>query len=69
MVEAVETVAAERGRDLGPITVVPDPDIQRIVDSWPARMEAGRARALGLSADDGLEPIVGEYIEDFLAEV
>ena len=69
MVEAVETVAAERGRDLGPITVVPDPDIPRIVDSWPARMEAGRARALGLSADDGLEPIVGEYIEDFLAEV
>ena len=68
MMEAVKKVAAERGRDLGPVTVAPDPDTQRIVDSWPARMEAGRARALGLSGDDGLERIVSEYIEDFLAD-
>ncbi|MDP6572367.1 MAG: NAD-dependent epimerase/dehydratase family protein [Rhodospirillales bacterium] len=68
MMEAVGKVAAERGRDLGPITVVPDPDVQRIVDSWPARTEAGRARALGLSGDEGLERIVSDYIDDFLAQ-
>ena len=67
MMEAVNKVADERGRKLGPITVAPDPDTQRIVDSWPALTEAGRAATLGISGDDGLERIVAEYIDDFLA--
>ena len=67
MMEAVEMVAADHGRGLGPITVAPDPETQRIVASWPTRVEAGRAGALGLSGDDSLERIVSNYIEDFLA--
>ena len=67
MIEAVNKVAAERGRELGPITVAPDSDTQHIVDSWPAIAGAGRAAALGISSDDGLERIVAEYIDDFLA--
>lgn len=66
MMAALETVAAARGRGLGPITVEPDPDIEAIVATWPTRTEADRAIVLGLPADASVESIVEDYIDDFL---
>ena len=66
MIEALERVAAEKGMTLGPVTPKPDPAIEAIVKSWPLAMQDSRARALGLPADDSLEAIIGEYIEDYL---
>ena len=45
-----------------------DPFIERIVAGWPVASEFGRAGSLGLAIDDGLDPIVRAYIEDFLPE-
>lgn len=42
----------------------PDATIQRIVESWPSRVEAPRARALGFSADADFDAIVRAHIED-----
>lgn len=55
-------------RRLGTITIEPDPFIERICAGWPRRTEDGRARALGLTSESGLEQIVSDYIEDYLAE-
>jgi nucleoside-diphosphate-sugar epimerase len=66
MAAAVGRVAAARGRDLGPITVEPDPAIEAIVATWPAETGWDRARALGLPVDDGLERVIEDYIDDFL---
>jgi nucleoside-diphosphate-sugar epimerase len=41
-----------------------DPAIQRIVSSWPARFNAERARSLGLRADDSLDDIIRQHLED-----
>ncbi len=67
MIEALRRVAAANDRELGPITVRPDPVIQKIVATWPRRSEAERALALGLPADESLERVVQDYIDDFLA--
>jgi D-erythronate 2-dehydrogenase len=45
---------------------VPDATIQRIVDGWPRRFDAGRALALGFSADESFEAIIRAHIEDEL---
>lgn len=42
----------------------PDATIQRIVESWPSKVEAPRARALGFSADADFDAIVRAHIED-----
>ncbi len=65
MIAALERVAAVRGIELGPVSHRPDPAIEAIVGSWPLAMEDSRARALGLPADDGLEAVIEDYIEDF----
>jgi hypothetical protein len=44
--------------------VEPDPRIERIVGTWPARFEAQRATALGLRADPDFEGIVRQYLRD-----
>ncbi len=66
MIAALEAVAAKKGIELGPITPRPDPATEAIVGSWPLVMDDARARALGLPADDGLEAVIEEYIEDFI---
>jgi D-erythronate 2-dehydrogenase len=43
-----------------------DPAIERIVSSWPTRLEAGRARALGFAAESTFEEIVRAHVEDEL---
>ena len=65
MIAALEAVAAAKGITLGPITPKPDPATEAIVTSWPLAMDDARARALGLPADESLERVIGDYIEDF----
>jgi nucleoside-diphosphate-sugar epimerase len=43
---------------------IPDAQVQRIVESWPTRVEATRAKALGFQADSDFDAIVRAYIED-----
>lgn len=64
MIAAVERVAAANGVALGPITAAPDPEIERIVRSWPTEVRADRARALGLPADPSLDRVVQDFIDD-----
>jgi nucleoside-diphosphate-sugar epimerase len=44
----------------------PDPAIQRIVDGWPARAEARRARSMGFADDGSFDAILLAHIEDEL---
>src|SRR6516164_8300490 len=44
----------------------PDPLIQRIISGWPAALAAPRAKALGFSADAGIDEVVRAFIEDDL---
>jgi len=64
MIASLKRVAGNR--HLGEIRVEPDPFIERIVAGWPVASTSTRARALGLAADESLDPIVRGYIEDFL---
>lgn len=66
MIAALERVAGEEGITLGPITPKPDPATEAIVTSWPLAMDDGPARALALPADESLDAIIREYIEDYL---
>jgi nucleoside-diphosphate-sugar epimerase len=40
----------------------PDAAIQKIVDGWPGRIDAKRARALGIEGDTSIEEIIAAYI-------
>lgn len=66
MIAALRRVADAKGIALGPITHRPDPVIEKIVATWPARIDSSRALALGLPLDDSLDRVVEDYIEDFL---
>jgi nucleoside-diphosphate-sugar epimerase len=62
MLDALEAVAGPSVRAL--VRLAPDPKIERIVSTWPARFEAQRAAALGLSADADFLGIVRQYLRD-----
>lgn len=66
MAAAVDRVATARGRDLGPITVETDSAIEAIVATWPAETGWQRARDLGLPADESLDRVIEDYIDDYL---
>ena len=66
MIEALKRVAAANGRALGPITVRPDAAVERIIAGWPTWTEADRALALGCPADESLDRVIQDYIDDFL---
>ena len=66
MIAALGRVAAAKGIALGPITPRPDAAIEAIVKSWPQAMDDTRAKALGLPADESLEAIIEDFIEDWL---
>jgi nucleoside-diphosphate-sugar epimerase len=66
---SVGEMVAALGKVAGPeavarIRFVPDPAVERIVNSWPAAWDVTRARALGLAADADFESIVRAYIEE-----
>ncbi len=56
---AGDTVAARIRR-------APDPLVERIVSGWAERLDAGRARALGFSAEDSFDDIIRAHIEEEL---
>ncbi|MEM9561812.1 MAG: D-erythronate dehydrogenase [Actinomycetota bacterium] len=63
--DAIAAVRAEGGdRPIGTVRFDPDPEIQRIVDSWPARIESAPAEALGMGGDDSVAAIVRQHIDD-----
>lgn len=66
MVAALQRVAGPEVVKL--IHWEPDATIQRIVESWPSRVEAPRARALGFTADDDFDAIIRAHIEDTAAQ-
>jgi len=43
---------------------VPDPDVARLVTSWPARIRADRAERLGLAPDPGFGSIMRRYLAE-----
>ena len=52
----------------GLIDWTPDPTIANIVTSWPAVIDAARARALGLLPDPDFGSIVADYMRDEMSE-
>ena len=64
MIDALHRVAGDR--TLGTISIIPDPFIVDICDTWPRSCESARADALGLPKDEGLDEIVRYYIQDYL---
>ena len=62
-------VAAALARVAGPevsalIDWSPDPDVARIVASWPARVRAGRAARLGLTPDPDFDSIIRMHMAE-----
>jgi hypothetical protein len=49
------------------IHFVPDPLVQRIVGSWPARWDTARGERLGFVGDRDFESVVRAFVEDDLA--
>lgn len=65
--EQIAALTRAAGADVaGLIREVPDPAVWAIVQSWPRRFAASRARELGFRAEDRFDQIVQAYIEDDL---
>ena len=62
MVAALERAAGPEASAL--IDWVPDPDVARLVTSWPARIRADRAQRLGLAPDPDFGAIIGRYLAE-----
>lgn len=62
MVAALETVAGKSVASL--VDWQTDPAIARIVTSWPATIDAARARRLGLLPDNSFESVISEYLSE-----
>ena len=66
MIEALERVAREEGIKLGSITRRRDEQVEAICGSWPLKMDAAKAKALGCPEDADLDSVIRGFIEDFL---
>ena len=62
MISSLEKVAGTECVKL--IQREPDSNVQRIVDGWPQRLDAGRAQALGFQAETDFEEIIKTHVED-----
>jgi nucleoside-diphosphate-sugar epimerase len=62
MVAALEKIAGREASAF--IRWEPDAGIQRLVDSWPGRVEAARGAALGLRPDGDFAEIIRAHVED-----
>ncbi len=67
MAAALRRVAGDAVADR--IDWVPNAAIAAIVTSWPAQMDAARARELGLAADPDFDSIIRSYVSDHPAAV
>jgi nucleoside-diphosphate-sugar epimerase len=66
MIEALGRIAGDEA--VRRIRWEPDAETQRIVESWPAHVEARRATLLGFPQDRSIEEIIRAHIEDQGAE-
>jgi D-erythronate 2-dehydrogenase len=64
MLDTLRRVAGDAVADL--VFVEPDPAVEAIVGSWPARFDNSRAAALGLTADASFADVVAQYRDDNL---
>jgi nucleoside-diphosphate-sugar epimerase len=64
MLEALGRAGGKEARDR--VSLNPDPAIQKIVDGWPASIQAARAIALGFVADRDVDEIIEAFIADDL---
>ena len=62
MAAALERVAGPAATAL--IDWTPDPVIRKIVKTWPARINAVRAKGLGLLPESSFEAIIREYVRE-----
>jgi nucleoside-diphosphate-sugar epimerase len=62
MAEALTRVAGPEVSAL--IDWTPDPDVSRIVASWPVRVRAGRAARLGLTPDPDFDSIIRMHLAE-----
>lgn len=62
MADALQKLAGKTTADL--IDWTPDPAIVNIVTSWPANIDAARARAIGLMPDTDFESIIRTYMRE-----
>lgn len=62
MAEAVRNII---GIPLGKIDFEPDPKIMSIVATWPQIMKHDRAKALGLKADESIQVVINDYVNEF----
>jgi nucleoside-diphosphate-sugar epimerase len=62
MISALERLAGPEAA--GRIRFREDPAISRIVSSWPARFDVGRAVGLGFVRDPGFESLVRDFVAD-----
>jgi nucleoside-diphosphate-sugar epimerase len=62
MAQALERIAGTEATSL--IDWEPDAAIAKIVTSWPSRVHAARAEALGLKADASFDAILRDYVRE-----
>ncbi len=62
MAAALERVAGKAATDL--LDWTPDPDILKLVETWPGVVTSARAKKLGLQADTDYEAIIRDYIRE-----
>lgn len=62
MAQALARVAGKEATAL--IDWEADPQVARIVTSWPSKIAPGRAQALGLNADESFDAILREYVRE-----
>lgn len=66
MLDALRVVGGEEAVKL--VEEVKDEATEKIVLSWPTRLDTSRAHMLGFTEDGPLEQTLREYIEDYVAD-
>lgn len=62
MLDALRDIAGDAVAGL--VVEAPDPAIEAIVRSWPARFDNARAELLGLTPDPDIASVIRQYMED-----
>ncbi len=63
MLDALRRLAGDAVADR--VQPAPDPAIETIVRSWPARFDNTRANVLGLAPDPDIDSVITQYVQDY----